>query len=702
MVQDFCRKVIIIYLICQISVIYVHKKSLILPTGSFAWVDSQPKSKYPCCISLSMAHRLQTHALRIVGVAPIKYSVSLQNYSRLRVQSCPKKKLRLHSGSIKSVQSLESLSERKSVLFKLEEDNLKASLKSIFMQAVQAAYPEICKEISLNECANSMLGDYQFNDAMHLFSIVRKVEGCEVNSPKEVAQNIINMIPVNPFFENPSIGGPGFINIKISDAYISSKILQNFNICELGEKRVNRAESVTYPRVIVDFSSPNIAKEMHVGHLRSTIIGDSICRMLEYKNIETLRLNHVGDWGTQFGMLIEYLNDERDGFVDNIGDLQSCYKLAKKRFDEDTEFKIRSQAAVVKLQAGDLNMLRIWENVCQTSRNDFEIIYEALNVKILERGESFYNLMIPAVLEELQEKNIAVKSKGALCIFSSFEGAPLICRKSDGGYNYASTDLTAINHRIKHEKADWIIYVTDSGQKKHFAGIFDASERADWLKRYGEPDVRLSHVGFGLVMGEDGKRFRTRSGEVVRLKDLLSEAESRCYDELKNRGTSGLNEIEMKQTARKLGIGAIKYADLQNNLSTNYVFSFDRMLDLKGNTAIYLQYAHVRVSSVLDKTEINVQNARNQKFHLKEKEEKILALHILKFAEALDSSLQELMPSRICDYLYTLCTLFNEFYGSCKVIGDENEESRIIICHATASTMRRCFFILGIDPVYKL
>jgi arginyl-tRNA synthetase len=203
-------------------------------------------------------------------------------------------------------------------------------------------------------------------------------------------------------------------------------------------------------------------------------------------------------------------------------------------------------------------------------------------------------------------------------------------------------------------------------------------------------------------MGEDGKRFRTRSGEVIRLKELLSEAESRCWDELKNRGISGLSEIEMRQTARKLGIGAIKYADLQNNLSTNYVFSFDRMLDLKGNTAIYLQYAHVRVSSVLDKTKIDVHNVTSQEFRFTAKEEKTLALHVLKFAEALDSSLQDLTPSRICDYLYTLCSLFNEFYGSCKVLGDENEESRIIICYATASVMRECFSILGIDPVYKL
>ena len=649
-----------------------------------------------------MAHRLQTRALRIAGVAPIKYNVSLQNYSRMRGRTFNKKTVRLHSDSIKSVQSVESLSERKSALFKFEEDNLKASLKSLFTQAVQAAYPENFKEVSLNECANSGLGDYQFNDAMHLFSVVREVGGCDVKSPREVAQNIINMLPVNPFFENPSIAGPGFINVKISDSYISSKILQNFNICEPRERRVNTAENVNYPRVIVDFSSPNIAKEMHVGHLRSTIIGDSICRMLEYKNIETLRLNHVGDWGTQFGMLIEYLNDEHDGFVDTIGDLQSCYKLAKKRFDEDTEFKIRSQAAVVKLQAGDPKMLEIWENVCQTSRNEFETIYEALNVRISERGESFYNLMISGILEELEQKNIAVKSEGALCIFSSFEGTPLICRKSDGGYNYASTDLAAINHRIKFEKADWVIYVTDSGQKKHFACIFDATERAGWLERCEKTDVRLSHVGFGLVMGEDGKRFRTRSGEVIRLKELLSEAESRCYDELKNRGTSGLSEIEMKQTAKKLGIGAIKYADLQNNLSTNYVFSFDRMLDLKGNTAIYLQYAHVRVSAVLDKTQIDVQNVTPQEFRFKAKEERALALHIFKFAESLDSSLQDLMPSRICDYLYTLSSLFNDFYGSCKVIGDDNEESRIILCHATASVMRRCFFILGIDPVYKL
>ena len=290
-------------------------------------------------------------------------------------------------------------------------------------------------------------------------------------------------------------------------------------------------------------------------------------------------------------MLLTHLSDKTDADFE-IRDLQAFYKESKLRFDSDEEFKLRSQAAVVKLQAGDEEMIAKWKRICEVSRQEFEEIYRLLDIKIEERGESFYNSMIPDVLDELIEKKIAVTNDGALCIFQEKDGPPLICRKSDGGFNYASTDLAAMRHRIKDVRADWIIYVTDMGQSRHFEAVFDAAKRANWLNEGQDSSVRLDHVSFGLVMGEDGKRFRTRSGETVPLKSLLSEAQSRCLDSLQSRENNNMDEDKLQEAARIMGISAIKYADLHNNRTTNYTFSYDRMLDLKGNTAVYLLYTH--------------------------------------------------------------------------------------------------------------
>jgi arginyl-tRNA synthetase len=649
-----------------------------------------------------MTRFVQFRAQQLVKIARSKESLPL--IKKERVHSHRLLKTKNVRGSAKAKISTTLPPPHKENLFEFEKDNLKLTLKQIFTQAVQSAFPWSEREVSLSECVNPELGDYQCNDAMQIFASMKGEIDSKFDSPREVAQVIVNNLPMNPYFTEPSVAGPGFINVRISEQYISSEIMKYKSD---RNEMLDRHESLESDpehgalRVVVDFSSPNIAKEMHVGHLRSTIIGDSICRALEYKNINTIRLNHVGDWGTQFGMLIEYLKDEKGGAVDDISELQNCYRLAKKRFDEDAEFKVRAQAAVVKLQAGDEQTFKIWNKVCEVSRKDFEAIYDVLNVKITERGESFYNSMIPAVLAELERKSIAVESDGALCIFDNSSETPLICKKRDGGFNYASTDLAAIYHRIYQEDARWIIYVTDSGQGKHFGSIFSAAKRAGWLDR-DDSRVKVDHVGFGLVMGEDGKRFRTRSGDTIRLKELLNEAESRCLDELKNRNYSGISEMELRETARELGIGAIKYADLQNNLSTNYIFSFDRMLDLKGNTAVYLQYAHVRVTSVLKRSAVNITDLQVLAINFGTKEERLLAMHILKFPEVLDSFLSDLMPSRLCDYVYNLCTIFNEFYGSCKIVGSAEAESRILLCHATSLTMRRCFYILGINPLYKL
>jgi arginyl-tRNA synthetase len=348
-------------------------------------------------------------------------------------------------------------------------------------------------------------------------------------------------------------------------------------------------------------------------------------------------------------------------------------------------------------------MIAKWKRICEVSRQEFEEIYRLLDIKIEERGESFYNSMIPDVLDELIQKNIAVTNDGALCIFQEKDSPPLICRKSDGGFNYASTDLAAMRHRIKDVRADWIIYVTDMGQSRHFEAIFDAAKRADWLNEGQETSVRLDHVSFGLVMGEDGKRFRTRSGETVPLKSLLSEAQSRCLDSLQSRENNNMDEEKLQEAARIMGISAIKYADLHNNRTTNYTFSYDRMLDLKGNTAVYLLYTHARISSILDRAgDEDFSSFDEDELVLTDEKERRLALAILKLPDTIDSVIQDLLPSRLCDYTYSLCVAFNEFYGACKVIGDEREKQRLILCHTTALSLRRAFYILGIEPLYRL
>lgn len=539
---------------------------------------------------------------------------------------------------------------------------------------------------------------------MQIFAELKKNGDATFSNPRALAEAIVEAVNnKNGLFASTSVAGPGFINVTFSTSHLAQQLAHIVHDSEDGKVTIlARQDALPARKAVVDFSSPNIAKEMHVGHLRSTIIGETICRTLESIGVETVRLNHVGDWGTQFGMLLTHLSDKTDADFE-IRDLQAFYKESKLRFDSDEEFKLRSQAAVVKLQAGDEEMTAKWKQICEVSRQEFEEIYRLLDIKIEERGESFYNSMIPDVLDELIQKNIAVTNDGALCIFQEKDSPPLICRKSDGGFNYASTDLAAMRHRIKDVRADWIIYVTDMGQSRHFEAIFDAAKRADWLNEGQETSVRLDHVSFGLVMGEDGKRFRTRSGDTVPLKSLLSEAQSRCLESLQSRENNNMDEDKLEEAARIMGISAVKYADLHNNRTTNYTFSYDRMLDLKGNTAVYLLYTHARISSILDRAgDEDFSSFDEGELVLTDEKERRLALTILKLPDTIDSVIQDLLPSRLCDYTYSLCVAFNEFYGACKVIGDEREKPRLILCHATALSLRRAFYILGIEPLYRL
>ncbi|EAW44343.1 arginine--tRNA ligase, partial [Nodularia spumigena] len=469
---------------------------------------------------------------------------------------------------------------------------------------------------------------------------------------------------------------------------------------------------------IVDFSSPNIAKEMHVGHLRSTILGDSIARILEFQGHDVLRLNHVGDWGTQFGMLITYLREVYPEALTtanalDIGDLVSFYRKAKQRFDEDEAFQETARQEVVRLQAGAEDTLHAWKLLCEQSRREFQIIYDLLDVQVIERGESFYNPLLPSVVEDLAKSGLLVENQGAQVVFlegfTNREGEPmpLIVQKSDGGYNYATTDLAALRYRIQQDEAKRIIYVTDSGQSNHFAQFFQVARKAGWVRN----DVELVHVPFGLVLGEDGKKFKTRSGDTVRLRDLLDEAVIRARADLEAR----LKEEEREETeqfisevAEIVGISAVKYADLSQNRTSDYIFSYDKMLDLKGNTAPYMLYAYARIQGISRKGGINfAELGENVKVLLQHETELALAKYLLQLDGVISSVEQELLPNRLCEYLYELSKKFNQFYDrnqGVRVLEAEEplRTSRLVLCDLTARTLRLGLDLLGIRVLERM
>ncbi|KAJ4708553.1 Arginine-tRNA ligase [Melia azedarach] len=580
--------------------------------------------------------------------------------------------------------------------------NVKQQLEKVFDAALRATVPNETDVKPLVAACTAKFGDYQCNNAMGLWSKI-KGKGTDFRGPPSVGQAIMKNLPPSEMIESCSVAGPGFVNVVLSKKWIA-KIIQKMLI----EGIETWAPRLRVKKAVVDFSSPNIAKEMHVGHLRSTIIGDSLARMLEFSNVEVLRRNHVGDWGTQFGMLIEFLFDEFPNSEDvnetAIGQLQDFYKKSKQRFDSDSEFKERAQRAVVRLQSGEPKYHQAWAQICEMSRKEFDKVYKRLRVDIEEKGESFYNPYIPGVIDALSKKGLVEESQGARVIFIEGVNIPLIVVKSDGGYNYASTDLAALWYRLNQEKAEWIIYVTDVGQQQHFDMVFSAAKRAGWLPSEDGSYPKASHVGFGLVLGEDGKRFRTRSTEVVRLVDLLDEAKTRSKTALIERGKAEeWSEEELEQTAEAAGYGAVKYADLKNNRLTNYTFNFDQMLNDKGNTAVYLLYAHARISSIIRKSGKDIEELKKtESLMLDHADERVLGLHLLQFSEVVEEACTNLLPNVLCEYLYNLSEYFTRFYSNCQVVGSAEETSRLLLCEATATVMRKCFYLLGIVPVYKI
>ncbi|KAL5178553.1 Arginine--tRNA ligase, chloroplastic/mitochondrial [Glycine soja] len=586
--------------------------------------------------------------------------------------------------------------------------SVKRQLAQLFDLSLRATVPDEPDVVPLiDACAvkgGVKFGDYQCNNAMGIWS---KMKGKQTGfrGPPAIGQAIVNNLPPSEMIDSCSVAGPGFVNVVLSKKWIAES-LQRMLIDGIN----SWAPRLPVKRALIDFSSPNIAKEMHVGHLRSTIIGDTLARMLEFSRVEcVIRRNHVGDWGTQFGMLITNLFEKFPNPDDvseaDIGDLQAFYKASKVRFDSDPEFKLRAQQAVVRLQSGEIKYRKAWKQICDVSRAEFDKVYQRLGVQLEERGESFYNPYIPGVLEKLDNLGLIEESDGARVIYVEGVDIPLIAVKRDGGYNYFTTDLASLWYRLNEEKLEWIVYVTDIGQQQHFDMLFKAYRRAGWLPKDENAYPKCTHIGFGLVLGEDGKRFRTRSSEVVRLVDLLDEAKRRCKIAILERDTAkDWSEEEIEKTSEAIGYGAVKYADLKINRLTNYTFNFDQMLNDKGNTAVYLLYAHARICSIIRKSGKDIEEVkRNGKIVLDHEDERALGLHLLQFPEVYEEACTYLLPNFLCEYLYNLAEIFTKkFYANCQVVGSPEETSRLLLCEATVTVMRHCFYLLGIEPVYRL
>ncbi|KAK1377667.1 Arginine--tRNA ligase [Heracleum sosnowskyi] len=583
--------------------------------------------------------------------------------------------------------------------------NLKKQLEKLFAASLRVTVPDEPDVEPIITVCDKESGDYQCNNAMKLWPRLQR-KATEFTGRQSVAQALKNNLPTSEMVESCSVEQGGFVNIILSKQWVA-KSIHKMLMDGIG----TWAPKLSVKRAVVDFSSPNIAKEMHVGHLRSTIIGDTIARMLEFSNVEVLRRNHVGDWGTQFGMLIEFLFETFPDWENSndqaIGDLEAFYKASKKRFDSDSDFKERAQQAVVKLQGGEKKYRKAWQQICEISRKGFEKVYERLGVRLEEKGESFYNPYIPMVLELLNEKGLVEESEGAHVIFIEGKKAPLIVIKRDGGFNYASTDLAALWYRLNEEKAEWIIYLTDASQREHFDMVFTAAKRAGWLSAQGNKYPRADHIHFGLVKGEDGKRMRTRSTEVVPLINLLDKAKSGCKDALILRGQDReWTEEELMQlepNAEAIGYAAVKYADLKNNRETSYIYQEKQMLNDKGDTAVYLLYAYARICSIIKKsgTEIN-ELKKVGSIEFTKDAECVLGLHLLRFAEAIEEACTNLYPNVLCKYLYGLSLAFTGFYSGCQVVGTAEESSRLLLCEATRVVMEQCFHILGITPLERI
>lgn len=562
-------------------------------------------------------------------------------------------------------------------------------------------------------------GDYQANGVMGLAKQLK-------TNPRKLAESVVALLDLSDLCEPPEVAGPGFINLQLKPQYVAAELLRV--AAEDGE-RVGIQEAASHQTAVVDFSSPNVAKQMHVGHLRSTIIGDCLCRLLEFEGHKVIRQNHIGDWGTQFGMLIRYVKDRLPEMVASrtleqplsqglsLADMEDLYRKAKQQYDADQDFAKESRDWVVRLQSGEQDAVSFWDRIVQASLEECQGIYNLLSVRLTRndvRGESFYNDKLPAVVADLKKAGLAVESDGAICVFppgfKTKEGEPLpfIIQKSDGAFLYATTDLAALRYRINELKADRIVYVTDARQIQHFQMLFKVAEMAGWDTRDGRK-IEMVHVTFGSVLGEDGKPLKTRSGENVKLKELLDEAVERAKTVVEDKNPELPAEKKL-EIARAVGIGAVKYADYSNSRTSDYVFSFDKMLAMDGNTAPYMQYAYARVRSIERKAQtkgVDVQGELQSAgtLNLSEPSELDLAKHLVRYAEAVESAIGDYRPNYLTAYLYELAQKFSGFYTNCPVLDapPESRPTRLLLCDQTARTIRHGLSaLLGIAVVEQM
>ena len=521
-------------------------------------------------------------------------------------------------------------------------------------------------------------------------------------TPREVALKVLEVVDLKDICSDAQVAGPGFINLTFKNEFLARELMASSTGKKLGVR------SATKPRkVVIDYSAPNVAKEMHVGHLRSTVIGDALVRMLTYVGNEVARENHVGDWGTPFGMLIEHLVDLGETHAAeelSVGDLDSFYRSARKKFDESEAFQTRARTRVVALQSGDAETLRLWKLLVAESNRYFQKIYHTLGV-LLEptdvMGESAYNDLLPQVTTRLGALGMMTKSDGADVVFPEGftnrenQPLPLIIRKTDGGYNYATSDLACVIDRVERIDAELLLYVVGAPQAQHLQMIAAVATQAGWLKAPRE----MVHVSFGNVLGADKKMLKTRSGDTVKLDALLTEAVERAAKAVAEKNPDLTAEAQA-EIARIVGIGAVKYADLSTDRIKDYTFDWDRMLSFDGNTSPYLQYAHARICSIFRRANVERASVRNFEPTISHVAERELAMKVLQFDSALWDTLDKYSPHRLCTYLYDLATSFSSFYEQCPVLKAENENeknSRLMLCDLTARVMQAGLEVLGIE-----
>ena len=564
---------------------------------------------------------------------------------------------------------------------------IKQEINQYIADALANASIEV-ESVNVAEATKPEFGDYQFNGIMPLAKQLKR-------NPREIAAEVTELIDISGPISRVEVAGPGFINIWLDDSWLGERAGE-----VLTDPRVGVGKKPDPIKVVIDYSGPNMAKQMHVGHLRSTIIGDTLANLLTFLGDDVLRQNHIGDWGTQFGMLIAYLEERgTESESGNLKDLEQFYKDAKRRFDEDKVFADRAREYVVKIQSGDPHCLRLWKKFIDISLGHCEEIYEKLDVNLSRedvRAESFYNDKLPKVIEELEKRGHLKVSEGAKCVFLEDEEIPMIVQKGDGGYLYATTDLAAIWFRSEALGARRISYVVDARQAGHFRQVFRVAKKSGLVAN----DVLLEHIAFGTMMDKGGKPFKTRDGGTVKLADLLEEAVVRAKEAIKSK--EEYDPATLENLARVVGIGAVKYADLSINRESNYIFDWDKMLSLEGNTSLYQQYAYARIMSVFRKYDGEVGSTIVPGNDIEHR----LAVMLLRFEDVLEKAARDAAPHQITSYLYEVATLFMRFYEQNPIlkedVDEETRQSRLALSQLTANVIRQGLSILGIGVVERI